>query len=69
MARRAHQEPGGDAVNIDERRRIRDERARRIAAMNLEGLTDYAIAKRLDINVKTVRDALDRPARELRGPT
>lgn len=57
----------------ERRRREKDALHRRIAALNLRGLDDLAIARRLGVNKNTVRVALERPARELsdhtKGPT
>lgn len=53
-------------MTIDERRDQRDRLHRQIAALNREGLSDCDIARMLGVNRKTVREALDRPAKELR---
>ena len=52
---------------LEQRRQARLVRARRIAEFHLAGLSDREIAAAMDLNIKHVREALDMPARELRG--
>jgi len=49
-----------------DRRARREQLHREIVRLNLEGLGDAEISRRLDVNLKTVKDALDRPARDFR---
>ena len=54
-------------LTLEEARRLRLDRARRIAALNLDGLSDRRIAAELGVALNVVRAALAMPARELRG--
>ena len=54
-------------LTVEEARALRLARARRIAALNREGMSDRRIAAELGVALNVVRAALAMPARELRG--
>jgi transposase len=53
-------------TTLQESRTLRLARARRIAELNRQGMSDGQIAATVGCSIETVRRVLDGPARELR---